>query len=164
MTFKELVDEQGPPLLRLAMALTGDHHLAEDLTQSVLAVAYSHWGRVSAARDPGAYLRRTMVNQYIGWRRRRWTWERPVDTDHVVQQAAPDPVTAIDERDETRELLSRLPPRSRAVLVLRYYLDMEDSAIAETLGISASGVRATASRALAALRSSMTTGAERASS
>jgi RNA polymerase sigma factor (sigma-70 family) len=106
-----------------------------------------------------------MINRYIGWRRRRWTSERPVDTGTLLHhQAAPDRTSAIDDRDEMRDLLSVLPPRSKAVLVMRYYLDMEDSAIAEALGISASGVRATASRALAALRSSIATRTERASS
>lgn len=165
MDFEQFVDEQGPSLLRLAMALTGEHHLAEDLTQSTLTTAYGSWGRVRAAGDPAAYLRRVMINRYIGWRRRRWTWERPVDADTLLRhQPGPDRTSAIEDRDEVRDLLSVLPPRSKAVLVMRYYLDMEDSAIAEALGVSASGVRATASRALAALRLSIATRTEKASS
>lgn len=48
--------------------------------------------------------------------------------------------------------LDRLAPRARTVLVLRYYADLDDATIAATMGISVSAVRATASRALAALR------------
>jgi RNA polymerase sigma factor (sigma-70 family) len=67
-----------------------------------------------------------------------------------------DPIAAVDARDEVRVLLAQLPTRARTVLVLRYYADLDDAAIAEAMGVSVSGVRATASRALAGLRRSGT--------
>jgi RNA polymerase sigma factor (sigma-70 family) len=63
-----------------------------------------------------------------------------------------DPADEVVERDRIRRLLDTLAPRARTVLVLRYYSDLADAAIAEVLGISESGVRATAARALQAMR------------
>lgn len=151
MEFEEYVAARGQTLLRLAHVLTNDVHLAEDLTQSALADAYRHWRRVVRADHPDAYVRRILVNQHLSWRRRRSSTESPrVAVDDGRQ--APDPAEAVAERDEGRHLLDGLAPRARTVLVLRYYADLDDRAIAELLGISESGVRATASRALAALR------------
>ena len=52
-------------------------------------------------------------------------------------------------------MLRTLSPRQRQVLVLRYYLDLSEAAIAETLGISAGSVKTHASRGLAALADSL---------
>lgn len=151
MTFEQYVAAQGPALVRLAFVLSGDRHLAEDLTQTALADAYRHWRTVAAARDPEAYVRRMLVNAHLSWRRRRWTTEQPVErTEHAAPVA--DHGDAVVDRDRMRGLLAGLAPRARTVLVLRYYADLDDAAIAEAVGITASAVRATASRALASLR------------
>jgi RNA polymerase sigma factor (sigma-70 family) len=63
-----------------------------------------------------------------------------------------DPADEVAARDQGRWLLESLAPRARTVLVLRYYADLDDAAIADVMGISVSAVRATASRALASLR------------
>ena len=47
--------------------------------------------------------------------------------------------------------LRRLPARQREALVLRYYLDLPEAEIAESMGISLGTVKSTVSRALAAL-------------
>jgi RNA polymerase sigma-70 factor (sigma-E family) len=150
--FEEYVAEQGQPLLRLAYVLTGDAHLAEDLTQIALTEAYRHWRKVTTARKPDTYVRRILVNAYLSWRRRRSSAERPMDLGPDVGASAPDPADAVAARDQMRRLLSELPVRARTVLVLRYYADLDDAAIAELMGVSEGGVRATASRALARLR------------
>lgn len=144
--------QHGSDLLRLAFVLTGDAHLAEDVTQSALADAYRHWDRVSAAASPQAYVRRMVVNAHLSWRRRWWTRERPVEVVETDAVALSEPADEVVSRDELRRLLAELPRRSRTVLVLRYYADMNDYTIARTMGITESAVRATASRALAALR------------
>ena len=151
MTFEELVAAQGQSLLRLAFVLTGDRHLAEDLTQNALADAYRHWRRVAAAQDQAAYLRRMLVNAHLSWRRRRSSTERPSELPDRMD-LADQPGDALAARDQLRGLLAGLAPRARTVLVLRYYADLDDAAIAEAMGVSASSVRATASRALAGLR------------
>ena len=168
MDFEEYVAARGPALLRLAFVLTGDTHLAQDLVQAGLARAYGRWGRVSRAQHPDAYVRRIIVNEHLGWRRRRLFGEQPraggdvaADTtdaaDPVFGPAAgwavsADPSQGVVDRDEAAKALGLLPARARTVLVLRYYADLDDAAIAELMGISTSTVRSTASRALAALR------------
>lgn len=151
MGFEEFVAAQGQSLLRLAFVLTRDRHLAEDLTQTALADAYRHWRKVRAADDPTAYVRRMLVNAHLSWRRRRSSTERPAELPDRVDLAER-PGDALASRDHLRELLTGLAPRARTVLVLRYYADLDDAAIAEAMGISTSAVRATASRALAGLR------------
>ena len=152
MTFEQFAVAQGPSLLRLAFVLTGDRQLAQDLTQTALAAAYRHWRKVTAARDPEAYVRRMLVNAHLSWRRRRWTTERPTELDDAAGGLAADHGEAIAARQQMRALLAGLAPRARTVLVLRYYADLDDAAIAEAMGVSPSSVRATASRALASLR------------
>jgi RNA polymerase sigma-70 factor (sigma-E family) len=152
VSFEEFVAAHGRSLVRLAVVLSGDRQVAEDLAQTVLADAYRHWKRVHAATDPEAYVRRMLVNAHLSWRRRRWTTERPTDLRQETGATAPDPADAVAARDQMRTLLNRLAPRARTVLVLRYYADLDDAAIATAMGVSESSVRATASRALASLR------------
>ena len=152
MTFERFAVARGPSLLRLAFVLTGDRHLAQDLVQTALAGAYRHWRKVTAARDPEAYVRRMLVNAHLSWRRRRWTTERPTELDDASGGLAADHGEAIAARQQMRALLADLAPRARTVLVLRYYADLDDAAVAEAMGVSQSSVRATASRALARLR------------
>ena len=154
MTFEQFVVAQGPSLLRLAFVLTGDRHLAEDLTQTALADAYRHWRKVAAAWDQEAYARRMLVNAHLSWRRRRWTTERPTELADAPGGLAADHGDAVAARQQMRALLAGLAPRARTVLVLRYYADLDDAAIAEAMGVRPSSVRATASRALASLRES----------
>lgn len=150
MELDELVATRGQALLRFAYLLCGDAHLAEDLVQTVLARAYAKWSRVGGSERLEPYVKRMIVNEHLSWRRRRASGEvvvaAPGDT------ARPDGAQAVVDRDEVWRLLATLPPRQRAVLVLRYYEDLPDAAIAEALGCAESGVRAYASRALAALR------------
>jgi RNA polymerase sigma-70 factor (sigma-E family) len=153
VTFEEFVEQEGQALLRLAFVLTGDRHLAEDLTQTVLVDVYRQWRKVVAASSPQAYVRRMLVNAHLSWRRRRWTTERPVEVNERDAGSAPDTAVQVAERDAMRARLAGLAPRARTVLVLRFYADLDDAAIAEAMGVSESSVRATASRALAALRS-----------
>ena len=156
MDFDEYVSQQGQTLVRLAFVLTRDEQRAEDLTQTALVEAYRHWGRVSAASDPNAYVRRMLVNAHLDWHRRRSSAEQPTDlaTRDAVSDA--DPADAVANRDEVRRALATLAPRARTALVLRYYADLDDAAIADAMGITPSGARATVSRALATLRASRT--------
>jgi len=70
LTFEEFVTEQGQSLLSLAFLLTGDGHLAEDLTQTALADAFRHWRKVEEASNPEAYVKRMLVNAHISFKRR----------------------------------------------------------------------------------------------
>ena len=152
MLFDDYVDQNGQALLRAAYLLTGDPHRAEDLTQTVLADAYRHWSKVVAAKNPDAYVRGMLVNAHLSWHRRRSSTERPASLDVSESLQVADPAEQIASREHFKQALSGLAPRARTVIVLRYYADLDDNAIAEAMGLTVSAVRATASRALATLR------------
>jgi RNA polymerase sigma-70 factor (sigma-E family) len=149
--FEQYVAARGPALVRLAFLLTRDAHLAEDLTQAALIDAYRHWKKVTRADHPDAYVRRILVNTHLSWARRRSHGERPSDGALDPPPSA-DHADGVAGADHFRTIVDELPPRARTVLVLRYYADLDDAAIADLMQLRPSAVRATASRALATLR------------
>jgi RNA polymerase sigma-70 factor (sigma-E family) len=147
--FDEFVAVRGQALQRTAYLLTGDWALAEDLLQTALARAYPRWSRIE--RDnPEAYVRKTLVNTWSSWWRRKWRGEAP--TDRVPDSAGPDAYADVDRRDAVRDALRRLPPRQRAVVVLRFHEDMTEAQVAGVLGVSVGTVKSQTSKALATLR------------
>jgi RNA polymerase sigma-70 factor (sigma-E family) len=150
VTFEEFVLARGPALVRFARLLTGDNHRAEDLVQDVLAKAYAKWRRVSRTDSPDLYVRRMLVNAHHSWWRRRSN--REVASAVPVDAPGPDSCDQAAERDAMWRLVAELPDRQRAVVVLRYYEDLDDAAIAEILQCSSATVRTHARRALIALR------------
>jgi RNA polymerase sigma-70 factor (sigma-E family) len=147
--FDDYVASRGPGLVRFAYLLVRDHHLAEDLAQEGLARLHRHWSRVRSKDDPDAFVRKVMVNQLVSWRRRRSWSERPVSEPPDAATTVPDDLA---DRDEMWELLGVLPPKQRAVLVLRYYDNRTDDEIAGLLGCTPATVRSHASKAFARLR------------
>jgi RNA polymerase sigma-70 factor (sigma-E family) len=151
--FEDMVVSRGTALVRFALVLCGDAHLAEDLVQTVLARAYRRWERILGAEQPEAYLKKMIVNEHLSWRRRRSNRELPVpESPWGGEIASADGAAGHADRDAAWALLARLPRRQRVVLVLRFYEDLSDEQISEVLGCSASAVRSNAARALAALR------------
>ncbi|HWD80724.1 MAG TPA: sigma-70 family RNA polymerase sigma factor, partial [Kribbella sp.] len=122
-----------------------------DLAQIALMQAFRSWRKVRKADDPHHYVRRILINAYLSMTRRRSFSEAPT-ADLDPQQTVPDHAAGIANSDGLWRALARLSARERVVLVLRYYQDLDDQTIADVLGIKPSSVRATASRALAALR------------
>ncbi|HEX7740754.1 MAG TPA: SigE family RNA polymerase sigma factor [Marmoricola sp.] len=151
-TFDEYADAAWPSLYRYAYLLAGNHADAEDLAQQTLLKAFQHWHRVRAADRPEAYLRRTLTNTYVSTVRPK---SRRME---ILTDAPPEPAAAppgIDDRMSLWPHISSLPPRQRAVVVLRYYEDLTEHEIAEALGCSAGTVKSTAHHALKALRASI---------
>lgn len=151
MTFEEYVANQQLALLRFSAVLTGDGSLAEDIVQTVLARAYQQWGRVAASNSPHAYVRRMVVNEYVSWWRK---WHRVIpaaDLETLIAQV-PDHAEVHAERLALLHLVTRLPTRQRAAVVLRYYENLPDNEIAAALGVRESTVRSNIARALNALR------------
>ncbi len=136
-------------LVRLAFGLTGDRWLAEDIAQTALARAYVAWRRVSRADDPDAYVRRILVNTSNRRFRRRRVTEQP---GNLPETPVDGPADLIGERTALLAALRQLPPRQRAVIVLRYWQDLTDAQIAAALGCSPGTVRSQLARALAKLR------------
>jgi RNA polymerase sigma-70 factor (sigma-E family) len=149
--FSAFASSRWPRLVRLAFGLTGDRWAAEDLAQTTLARAYVAWHRVSRADDPDAYLRRILLNASNRRFRRRRVDERTGDPPELPVDG---PADLVGERATLLAALRQLPPRQRAVIVLRYWEDLTDAQIAATLGCSPGTVRSQLSRALAKLRES----------
>jgi RNA polymerase sigma-70 factor (sigma-E family) len=148
--FHAYVQARQRALVRIAYLLTADHHEAEDLVQAALARTYVAWTRIRDEAAIDAYVRRTMVNIHTGWWRRAWR-RRERSTDQVPEppaESGPD----IGDRDEVWVLVRSLPPRQRAVVVLRFYEDLSPAQVAATLGCSVGTVASQTNRALAALR------------
>lgn len=150
-SFDSYVAADGAALLRFTYALTGDHHLAEDLVQEALVTVHRRWSRVDR---PGAYVRKAVLRQYLSWRRRRSSGEVPAADDVRFEPVSSDHADALADQDALAALLATLPRQQRAVLFLRFYQDLDDAAIGELLGCSAVTVRGYASRGLARLRES----------
>jgi len=171
MQFEQYVIESRQRLYRFAVVLCGDTVLAGDLICDVLGRAFERWSQVSAARDPHAYVRRMVVNEFVSWQRRR---ARTVPHPEIAELSdfragrlgtpGPDPGDVYAERAALLEELARLPTRQRAAIVLRYYADLSDDAIAATLGCRPGTVRSSISRGLAALRITRTASEDRTTS
>ena len=147
--FEDFVAGRGQALQRFGYALTGDWALAEDLLQTALARAYPRWSRV-LRDDPEVSVRKIMINTWSSWWRRKWRGE--VATGQLPEGAGPDSFAAVDNRQALRSALAQLPPRQRAVVVLRYHQDMSEAQVAALLGISVGTVKSQAAKALASLR------------
>lgn len=141
-------------LLRAAYLVCGDHHTAQDLLQEAYVKTGSRWEQV---RDgaPEAYIRRILYRDAVS-RWRKVGRERPVDmgapdSRFARMPSSDDPTSWVDGA-QVRGALEQLPPRQRAVLVLRYYEDLSEEQIGEVLGIRPGTVKSQASRALTQLR------------
>lgn len=138
-------------LVRLSRLLVDDMETAEDVVQDAFAQLHRRWG---ALRDPDRalfYLRAAVANGSRNQLRGRRVRRLHVAPDLSVSASAES--VALD-REEHRAVLAHLrglPWRQRQVLVLRYFVDLSEAQIAETLGISAGAVKSHASRGVAAL-------------
>ena len=147
--FGEFVAARSMQLIRLAYVLTGDQHAAEDLLQNALVKAAAHWGRIHTA--PEAYVRRIMYREQINWLRLR-ARRRETAMAQVPEPPAGDEAAGVTARLALQDALLALPPRRRAVLVLRYLEDLPETQVAEILGCSVGTVRSQSHRAVAQLR------------
>jgi RNA polymerase sigma-70 factor (sigma-E family) len=156
-SFEAFVLATGPELVAFARRLTLDHHRAEDIVQDVLARLGLSWSRLGGVDDLRAYAFKAVLNDFLSWRRRRSSRERPVADPGTRLHAAAPADTGVADRDQLRGVLAGLPPVQRAVLVMRYYHDRPDAEIAELLGCREATVRSHARRALASLRATRQT-------
>jgi len=163
-SFAAFMDQAGPALLRTAWFLTGDADRAQELTQAAFVKTYVAWHKIDQDRAL-AYARRCLVNHRTDvWRATRHevvadltsaglepgsSSDRQSDSQSRSRDSA---VATTDHRDDLVRRLSRLPEQQRQIVVLRYYADQSEAAVAEALGISVGSVKSAASRGLAALR------------
>jgi RNA polymerase sigma-70 factor (sigma-E family) len=148
--FSEYFAARAHALRNTAHLLCGDWHRAEDITQLAMIRLYVAWPRLSRRDALDAYARRVVVRTFLA-ENRRSRWRREQLTD-----APPDTVVAADGDSTERVFLVRaltsVPPKQRAVLVLRYWNDMSIEEVAAAMGCSTGTVKSQAARGLAALR------------
>jgi RNA polymerase sigma-70 factor (sigma-E family) len=146
--YTEFVAARQTHLRRIAYALCGDWHRAEDLLQTALTKLYVAWPRIRHAGGEEAYVRQIMVRANIDESRRPWRRERP--SAELPDRAATEP-TAVEERSALFDALQELPEQQRKVVVLRHWLGLSVRETAGELGISEGTVKSHSSRGLAAL-------------
>jgi len=151
MTFEEFVGLRLPALVRYAAVLVGDRELAQDVVQEALVRAHVRWARIE---EPEAFVRRMIVREFLSWRRRLLR-RRALAVRLPRERVVEDHAGASVERTDLMRRLATLPPRQRAVVVLRYYEGLATAEIADLLGCSEGAVRTFHSRAMSNLRLSI---------
>jgi RNA polymerase sigma-70 factor (sigma-E family) len=163
--FADFVRAHSGRLQRAAWLLTGDWALAEDLVQTALAATWLHWHTLTRPDAPQLYVRRVMITTFLRWQRRRWNAEIASDGAERADGAdgadwvdgppsAPDAYTRSDLRQSLQRALATLPPRQRAVLTLRYFVDLSEADTADALRCSVGAVKSHTAKAMANLRRS----------
>jgi RNA polymerase sigma-70 factor (sigma-E family) len=146
--FIEFAVATSPRLRRMAFLMCGDWHTAEDLAQTTLAKVFVSWRRIRRQDAVHAYATRTLVNAYLADKRLRRNTE--LLTGNIPDRAVDSP--APETRIVVLNALATLPPRGRAVVVLRYWADLSVEQAAAVLGCSPGNVKSQSARALEKLR------------
>jgi RNA polymerase sigma-70 factor (sigma-E family) len=137
--FASFATAQWFALYRTAFLLCGDHQLAEDLVQATLTKMYLGWRRIAAMEQPNAYARKVLVNQATSWGRRRSASELPTDLGIEAQQTGF--ADSVAQSVVVWNAVLALPPRQRAVIVLKYYDDLTIAEISDSLQMAQGTVK-----------------------
>jgi RNA polymerase sigma-70 factor (sigma-E family) len=146
--FVEFVEAVYPQLRRTAFLLCGDWHTAEDLAQTALEKVFVSWHKIRHQDAVHAYTHRTLVNSYLAHKRLKRTGE--LLTGSFPERAVEAPAT--ETRIMALDALATLPPRTRAVAVLRYWADLSIEQVADVLGCSPGNVKRLSANAMDKLR------------
>ncbi len=147
--YVEYVRARIPALRRVAYALCGDWHRADDLVQQAITKLYVHWDRARTAGNLHGYAHTLLVRVFLDERRLSWARVRLFGS---LPEPPPVQPHGVEDRELLRVALARLPRRQRAVLVLRYLCDLSVAEVAEILGCSPGTIKSQTSHGLAALR------------
>ena len=144
-----------PAAGRLAYLLTGDAHLAEDLTQEAFVRLIGRLGRIRDETAIAAYVRQSVVNlARKHWRKRRRE-QAYLGRERSNLTAEPSTLPDVAERDELWEALAKLSYQQRAAIVLRFYEDLSEEQTARVLGCAVGTVKSSVSRGLRRMREEM---------
>jgi RNA polymerase sigma-70 factor (sigma-E family) len=146
--FSQFVHGAWARLYRTAYLLVGDSGLAEDLVQTALAKTYAAWPKVRDVQAAPGFARTTMVNTASSWFRKHG-WRNEVPTELLPDHSRD---ADLSDRPAVLDALRRLPPRQRAVVVLRFYEDLSVAETAHALGCTDGTVKSQTSKALDTLR------------
>ena len=150
--FEAFMASRYAPLLRAARLLVLNNGVAEDLLQSALIKTYTHWSSLRTPAAAETYTHTIMTRLALRGRRRKWVAERA--THPLPERPAPDESARSDAAVMVRRALFQLAVDQRAVLVLRYYVQLTEVETADALGCAVGTVKSRANRALASLRDS----------
>lgn len=151
--FVEFVTARRGHLRRVAYAVCGDWHLADDVLQNALVKLYVAWPRVRRDGREEAYVRRIIVRATLDERRRPWRREQPGLEGHDPAARSP---LAVEERSELFDALDQLPRMQRRTVVLRHWLGLSVAETAAELGLSEGTVKSHSSRAIERLQTVLT--------
>ncbi|WP_431933047.1 sigma-70 family RNA polymerase sigma factor [Nonomuraea jabiensis] len=138
-----------PALRRLSYYLCKDEQRADDLVQNTIMRLYVHWRRAREARDLHRYVDKMLVRTFLNDQRLAW-WTRVWLTDRPHER--PEPSQDLETKAVVHAALAQVPPRQRAVLVLRFLYDMPITEVAELLGCSTGNVKSQTARGLTRMR------------
>jgi RNA polymerase sigma-70 factor (sigma-E family) len=148
-----------PVLRRVATNLVGDPHRGDDLVQQAITRLYTHWRRASRTENLDAYVYKILLRTFLDERRLRWASVRlrpaAVESDNQGAPAAArtdDPAAGVADRLLLRDALGTLPPKQRAILVLRFLLDRSVTEVAQILDIAPGTVKSQTHDGLNTLR------------
>ncbi|WTW95092.1 SigE family RNA polymerase sigma factor [Streptomycetaceae bacterium NBC_01309] len=145
--FEEYARARQQQLHRTAYLLCGDTHRAQDLAQTTLAKLFQHWRSAKAADDIDAYAKTVLTRTYLA-EQRSWRRERSLHTPIEPARGTGDP----ELRLTLLQALAEIPPKPRAMVVLRYWEDMSVEQVAALLRCSPGTVKSQCSRSLDKLR------------
>jgi RNA polymerase sigma-70 factor (sigma-E family) len=148
--YVEYVTARMPVLRRMAYALCGDAHRADDIVQQAITKLYVHWRKACSVANLDQYVRKILLRVYLDEKRLAWAsrvWLSPTTPDRPA-----DPGPDLDNRAVLRAAMQKVSPRQRAVLVLRFVCDLSVEDVAATLGCSEGTVKSQTSHGLASLR------------
>jgi RNA polymerase sigma-70 factor (sigma-E family) len=141
------------PLVRLAVLLVHDVATAEEVVQDSFVALHAGLHRLRDNEKALAYLRAAVVNRSRSVLRHRVVVDRNAPKPPPDMPSAEHGALALLERSAVVKALRALPVRQREVVVLRFYADLSEAQIADTMGITRGAVKSHTSRAMAALRS-----------
>lgn len=148
--FAEFAAARWQSLFRFAYLVTGSSSEAEDCVQTALAKAYAAWSRIEQVEHPDAYVRKILLNTFLSARRRRHPVHLSSADALEAQESSHEMATA--ERLDVLAAIRQLPPRQRAVIVLRFYSDASVQETADALGCSVGTVKSQTADGLRNLR------------
>lgn len=148
--YREYVTSRMEVMRRTAYLLCRDWHTADDLVSITITKLYRHWSRIGGAVSLDAYVRKVLLRTWLDEKRRPWH-RREQLTEELPELPTAEEFVVVS-RAQLLELLDGLPPRRRAAVVLRLYLDLSVEETAEILGCSVGTVKSQTARGLDALR------------
>ena len=149
--YRDFVVARLDRLRRSAYLLCRDWHIADDLVSITLTKLYRNWRRANEAASLDSYVRTILAHVWVDETRRSWRREDSTAEPPEVTSLAV-PAEAVLDRAALAKLLTELPNRQRAVIVLRFYCDMSVAETADVLGVSEGTVKSQSARGLELLR------------